>query len=121
MYELEDPKAEAILAADARRERQGAGAPQPGVRAVGEYAAFTYLEAHRVTVRWASSRVAITHQKTFVVDGHIAVIMTGNFTSRYYSSDRGLRRRGPNERRHGDRARLASDWAEPTRGARSGP
>jgi cardiolipin synthase A/B len=88
MYELDDQNAESILAADASRgvnvrvllDREYVGeANSP---------AFAYLAAHRVHVRWASSQVAITHEKSFVVDGRVAVIMTGNFTSRYYASDR---------------------------------
>ena len=39
-------------------------------------------------MQWASTRVLITHQKSFVIDGKKAVIMTGNLTSRYYSTSR---------------------------------
>ena len=88
MYELSDSTAEQTLAADAVRgvsvrvllDRDYIGSDnQP---------AFSYLQAHGVEVRWASSRVAITHEKSFVVDGAAAVIMTGNLTSRYYSTTR---------------------------------
>jgi cardiolipin synthase A/B len=89
MYELRDSKAEQILAGDAKR----------GVRVrvlldrdfVGQRensAAFSYLRHHKVKVRWASHQVEITHQKSFVVDGHLAVVMTGNLTSEYYSTTR---------------------------------
>lgn len=88
MYELHDPAVERILASDARR----------GVRVrvlldrdyIGIYnvPAFSYLRAHGVAVRWASSRVAITHEKSFVIDRTVAVIMTGNFTRQYYSTSR---------------------------------
>jgi phosphatidylserine/phosphatidylglycerophosphate/cardiolipin synthase-like enzyme len=88
MYELDDAKVERILTADARR----------GVVVrvlldrdyIGTYnqAAFTYLQQHRVRVRWGSTKVGITHEKSFVVDGSTAVITTGNFTSEYYSTTR---------------------------------
>jgi phosphatidylserine/phosphatidylglycerophosphate/cardiolipin synthase-like enzyme len=88
MYELRDPKAEEILAADARRG--------VAVRVlldrdyVGNYndAAFSYLHEHGVQVRWASTRVEITHEKSFVIDRAKAVIMTGNLTSEYYATTR---------------------------------
>jgi len=50
--------------------------------------AFDYLAGHGVAVRWASRQVAITHEKSFVIDGSVAVILTGNLTSRYYSTSR---------------------------------
>lgn len=88
MYELRDPKAEQILAADAKRgvkvrvllDRDYVGAENS--------AAFSYLAQHKVHVHWASRQVEITHQKSFVVDGRLAVIMTGNLTSEYYSTTR---------------------------------
>jgi cardiolipin synthase A/B len=88
MYELRDPKAEEILAADAER----------GVTVrvlldrdyIGDYndAAVSYLHDHGVQVHWASSQVEITHEKCFVIDKTKAVIMTGNLTSEYYSTTR---------------------------------
>jgi phosphatidylserine/phosphatidylglycerophosphate/cardiolipin synthase-like enzyme len=88
MYELQDTKAEEILAADAER----------GVTVrvlldrdyIGDYngATFSYLRDHGVQVRWASSQVEITHEKSFVIDKSTAVIMTGNLTSEYYATTR---------------------------------
>ena len=88
IYELEDDRAAALLAADARR----------GVRVrvllnehfVGRYnePAFSYLQAHGVAVRWAPSRFAFTHEKAIVVDGRRAAVMTMNLTARYYSDTR---------------------------------
>jgi cardiolipin synthase A/B len=49
---------------------------------------FSYLNAHRVKVVWSWSRFTYTHQKTLVVDGSKAVIMTANLTSRYYPTSR---------------------------------
>jgi cardiolipin synthase A/B len=88
MYELEDPNAEAILAGDARRGVDVRVLLDRDYVGDANSPALAYLAAHRVHVHWASSQVAITHQKSFVVDGRTAVIMTGNFTSRYYGSDR---------------------------------
>ena len=88
MYEFDDANAESILAADAHR----------GVRVrvlldhsyIGGYndATGSFLRQRGVHVRWASTQVALTHEKSAVVDGRTAVIMTGNLTSRYYSTDR---------------------------------
>jgi cardiolipin synthase len=49
---------------------------------------FKDLAKHNVEVRWASTKVSITHQKSFVIDGKKAVVMTGNLTSRYYRTGR---------------------------------
>ena len=49
---------------------------------------FNDLVKHGIKVQWASTKVAITHQKSFVVDGARAVIMTGNQTSSYYATSR---------------------------------
>ena len=49
---------------------------------------FNDLARHHVKVQWASTQVSITHQKSFVIDGKEAVIMTGNLTSRYYPTSR---------------------------------
>lgn len=88
MYELPDPEAEQILAADAHR----------GVRVrvlfdrdyIGRYnrAGLSFLLGQSVAVRWASDQVAITHEKTSAIDRRTAVVMTGNLTSEYYSTSR---------------------------------
>jgi cardiolipin synthase A/B len=88
MYELEDQNAEAILAADARRGVDVRVLLDRNYVGDANAPAYAYLAAHHVHVRWASSHVAITHEKSFVIDGRTAVILTGNFTSRYYGSDR---------------------------------
>lgn len=89
MYELEDARAEQILAADAARGvavRVLLNRAYIGTRP--NSGAFSYLSRHGVHVRWASSRIEITHQKSFVIDRRTVVIMTGNLTSRYYSTSR---------------------------------
>jgi cardiolipin synthase len=87
MYEFADTTAEHDLAAAARR----------GVRVEvildhreksENSAAYSYFKSHGIKVVWSSSSYRYTHQKTMVVDGSEAVIMTANLTSRYYSTSR---------------------------------
>ena len=89
MYEFSDPAAEKALIDDAARgvavrvildEQYKGGAYNKPV--------FTNLSQHGVKVQWASTHVSITHQKSFVIDGKKAVIMTGNLTSSFYSTSR---------------------------------
>ena len=89
MYEFRDSVAEQALIDDAARgvavrvllDKQYHGGPynQP---------LFDRLAKHGIEVQWASTQVAITHQKSFVIDGKKAVIMTGNLTSPYYATSR---------------------------------
>ena len=87
MYEFSDTTAERDLAAAARR----------GVRVhvildqreqSANSAAYSYLGSHAVKVTWSSPQYRYTHQKTVIVDGAEAVIMTANLTSQYYSTSR---------------------------------
>jgi cardiolipin synthase A/B len=87
MYEFADTTAEGDLAAAARR----------GVRVEvildqaeqdENSSAYSYLRSHGVKVTWSSPSFRYTHQKTMVVDGTEAVIMTANLTSRYYATSR---------------------------------
>jgi phosphatidylserine/phosphatidylglycerophosphate/cardiolipin synthase-like enzyme len=87
MYEFADTTAEQDLAAAARR----------GVRIdvildqreKSENAkAYSYFGSHGVKVVWSSASFEYTHQKTVIVDGAEAVIMTANLTSEYYSTSR---------------------------------
>jgi cardiolipin synthase len=48
----------------------------------------SYLRSHRVAVTWSSPDYHYTHQKTVIIDGTKAVIMTANLTSRYYATSR---------------------------------
>lgn len=88
MYELADTTAEHDLAAAARR----------GVRVRvlldkdfngGEVntAAYAYLRAHRVAVRWAPAGY-IFHIKATTFDGVTSDISSANLTSRYYATSR---------------------------------
>jgi cardiolipin synthase A/B len=47
-----------------------------------------YLTGHGVKVVWSSGEFRYTHQKTLIVDGSTALIMTANLTSQYYADTR---------------------------------
>ncbi|WP_329073256.1 phospholipase D-like domain-containing protein [Amycolatopsis sp. NBC_01480] len=51
-------------------------------------AAYDYLNAHGVHAVWAPAQFEATHQKTVTVDGQTSLILSGNLTSRYYSTGR---------------------------------
>jgi cardiolipin synthase A/B len=87
MYEFSDGTAEHDLAAAAARGVR--------VRVVLDQreestnsGAYHYLTSHGVKVVWSWSKYEYTHQKTVVVDGAEAVIMTANLTSKYYPTSR---------------------------------
>jgi phosphatidylserine/phosphatidylglycerophosphate/cardiolipin synthase-like enzyme len=50
--------------------------------------AYSYLGSHGAMVTWSSPSYHYTHQKTLIVDGTEAVIMTANLTSDYYPTSR---------------------------------
>jgi cardiolipin synthase A/B len=88
MYELADPRSEALLVAAHRRgvavrvllDRDYSGATV-------NRSAFSLLEEAGVSVRWAPDDV-IFHQKTVTVDDSVSAIMTGNLTAKYYPTTR---------------------------------
>jgi len=88
MYELEDPAAEAILAADAKRGVRVRVILDRAYVESENLAAFDYLEHHGVGVRWAPSRFDLDHEKAIVVDDRTALVMTLNLTARYYATTR---------------------------------
>jgi cardiolipin synthase A/B len=88
MYELEDTRAEELLAGDAARGVDVRVILNRTFTGSANDAAFAYLLAHRVRVHWATSVYALTHQKTLIVDGAVGVVMTLNWTSRYYADTR---------------------------------
>ena len=88
MYELEDTQAEQLLAADAARGVDVRVLLNSAYTGSVNDGAFSYLQRRGVHVRWATSLYALTHQKTLVVDGSVAVVMTLNWTSRYYADTR---------------------------------
>jgi cardiolipin synthase A/B len=87
MYEFSDTKAEHDLAAAAQR-----GVTVKVVLDQREKShnsgTYDYLRTHGVKVVWSSPQFEYTHQKTLLVDGSTAIIMTANLTSEYYSSTR---------------------------------
>jgi cardiolipin synthase len=87
MYELADTTAEHDLGAAAKRGVRVRVVLDQREHSTNEDA-YQYLRAHQVKTVWSSSRFEYTHQKTLVVDGTTAVIMTANLTSKYYSSTR---------------------------------
>ncbi|MEY9847340.1 phospholipase D-like domain-containing protein [Streptacidiphilus sp. MAP5-3] len=50
--------------------------------------AYNTLKNAGVGVVWSSSSYVYTHQKTITVDGSESLILTGNLTSKYYSTSR---------------------------------
>ncbi len=87
MYEFSDTTAEHDLAAAAQR-----GVTVKVVLDQREKShnspAYDYLRSHGVKAVWSSPSFEYTHQKTLLVDGSTAVIMTANLTSEYYSGTR---------------------------------
>jgi cardiolipin synthase len=89
MYELRDQQVEqALVAAHAR------GVTVRVLLDKGYYghgynenrAAYSYLQGHGVSVRYAATYFAYTHQKTLTADGSVAAIMTLNFDGLYPST-----------------------------------
>jgi phosphatidylserine/phosphatidylglycerophosphate/cardiolipin synthase-like enzyme len=91
MYQLEDSKIEAALAADEKRGikvRVLLNQGYYGAQDTDNETAYNYFKSKAVPVEWTSTRFALTHEKSIVVDQKQAVIMTLNFTPQYYSSSR---------------------------------
>jgi hypothetical protein len=84
MYELVDSQAEAILAADAARGVTARVVLDGNQERKSNTAAYQNLSTHGVTVYWAPSRFYASREKAMVIDQQIALIMTGNLTSRDY-------------------------------------
>ena len=87
MYEFSDTTAEHDLAAAAKRGVQVRVILDHRARSVNSHA-YSYFRSHGVAVTWSSSDYRYTHQKTVIIDGTKAVIMTANLTSRYYATSR---------------------------------
>jgi cardiolipin synthase A/B len=88
MYELVDTTAEADLAAAAKRGVKVRVILDASYEKSSNTPAYTYLTGHGVHVVWSWDHYAITHQKTLTADDKTTAIMTGNLTSRYYSTTR---------------------------------
>jgi phosphatidylserine/phosphatidylglycerophosphate/cardiolipin synthase-like enzyme len=87
MYEFADTTAEHDLASAAKRGVQVRVILDERERSENS-AAYSYFSSHRVKVTWSSSSFRYTHQKTVIIDGSKAVIMTANLTSEYYATSR---------------------------------
>ena len=87
MYELADPAAETDLAADAARGVDVRVILDQDLEKSRNTAAYDYLSARRVHVRWGPAGT-IYHQKTLTVDGATSVIMTGNLVADDYPGTR---------------------------------
>jgi cardiolipin synthase len=87
MYEFSDTTAEHDLAAAAKRGVRVRVILDRRARSVNS-GAYSYLGSRKVTVTWSSPDYRYTHQKTVIIDGAKAVIMTANLTSRYYATSR---------------------------------
>ena len=87
MYEFSDTTAEHDLAAAAKRGVHVHVILDRREQSENS-AAYSYFGSHAVKVTWSSPKYRYTHQKTLVVDGSEAVIMTANLTSQYYTTSR---------------------------------
>jgi cardiolipin synthase A/B len=88
MYELADPTAEQLLAQAAARGVAVRVILDRNLELRNNQRAYDYLQQNAVQVVWAARKFAATHQKSIVVDGATAAIMTLNLTSRYYATTR---------------------------------
>jgi cardiolipin synthase A/B len=87
MYEFADTTAEHDLAAAAKRGVHVQVILDQREKSENS-SAYSYFGSHGIKVVWSSTSFEYTHQKTMVVDGSEAVIMTANLTSEYYSTSR---------------------------------
>jgi len=83
MYELADSTAEADLAADAARGVDVRVLLDRHLEKSANTAAYDYLAAHHVHVRWGPAGTTV-HQKTLTVDDTTSVIMTLNLVTSDY-------------------------------------
>jgi cardiolipin synthase len=88
MYELVDTDANLALELAAGRGVNVRVLLDVNREKAANLAAYTELTDMKVHVAWADPHYAATHQKTLVIDGSVAAVMTLNMTSRYYSSTR---------------------------------
>jgi phosphatidylserine/phosphatidylglycerophosphate/cardiolipin synthase-like enzyme len=87
MYELDDPTAEADLAADAARGVNVRVILDQHLEKPRNTGAYDYLAAHGVHVQWGLAGT-IYHQKTLTVDDATSVIMTLNLVAEDYPGTR---------------------------------
>jgi cardiolipin synthase A/B len=87
MYEFADTTAEHDLAAAAKRGVLVQVILDEKEKSLNS-GAYSYFRSHGIKVVWSWSRFTYTHQKTLIIDGSQAVIMTANLTSEYYATSR---------------------------------
>jgi phosphatidylserine/phosphatidylglycerophosphate/cardiolipin synthase-like enzyme len=91
MYELDDARVESALVADEQRGvavRVLLGAGYDGASSTANVAAYDYLRSRGVPVRWSPPYFSLTHEKSLVIDGNRALIMTFNLVAKYYVTGR---------------------------------
>ncbi|HTW21903.1 MAG TPA: phospholipase D-like domain-containing protein [Mycobacteriales bacterium] len=117
MYELADPTIESILAGDAARGVRVRVILDRRLEGARNTPAYEFLRSRGVDARWAGGRYFATHEKAFVVDQQLAVIMSLNFTSSYYANSRDV---AVVDRDPADVAAIESVFAADFRGAAIG-
>jgi phosphatidylserine/phosphatidylglycerophosphate/cardiolipin synthase-like enzyme len=88
IYELDDPTALQILAGDAARGVRVRVILDRRLQYRHNKPAYDYLTRSGVHVTWSSSRYFASHEKAFVIDRRVAVVMSLNLTARYYATSR---------------------------------
>jgi phosphatidylserine/phosphatidylglycerophosphate/cardiolipin synthase-like enzyme len=88
MYELVDSDIEQILVDRAAQKVVVRVLLDRNREATHNQAAFDFLAAHGVQVKWALPQYPATHQKTITVDGTTTLIMTCNLASIFYATTR---------------------------------
>jgi phosphatidylserine/phosphatidylglycerophosphate/cardiolipin synthase-like enzyme len=87
MYELNDPTAEADLAADAHRGVNVRVLLDQNLERSRNAAAYNYLASHGVHVHWAPAGTTY-HQKTLTIDDTTSAVMTLNLVQSDYAGTR---------------------------------
>ena len=87
MYELNDPTAEADLAADAHRGVDVRVLLDQNLERSRNTASYNYLASHGVHVHWAPAGTTY-HQKTLTIDDSTSAIMTLNLVQSDYATTR---------------------------------
>ncbi len=117
MYELSDMAVEQALAAAAGRGVHVEVLLDRSLQQSDNQAAFTYLSAHGVAVRWGPSGVTM-HEKAMCVDDSVCYVMTGNLTPQYYADTRDF---VVVDRRSADVAAITATFAADFAGNPPGP
>jgi cardiolipin synthase len=88
MYEMADTQANEILGKAAAAGVKVRVILDQSLKKNSNQAAYAYLSGHGVAVHWGNSAIATMHQKSIVVDGEKAAIMTLDLTSSSYATHR---------------------------------